>query len=219
MTAIRPLLLTAAAGLALITSACGFDPDAPSEDLHSQLRRRAYLDVSTTSDVDVSAMARGGHMLAVDPGVLGGRAVLRMTEDGWLLVEDLDIPLEDVTVPPGTLSPERSVTFTDLSLRLGTQIAIRPVGATEGDSVMAGWGEADLLLDWAMLSWRGDVLPLAMRRIPDAPFAVSVELDADGQLRAAITTRVDGVVDELGELVVLRDLAMDVVSTTATVAP
>ena len=67
-----------------------------------------------------------------------------------------------------------------------------------------------------MLSWDGqDHLPLAMRRIADVPFAVAVEADADGVLRASITARVDGVVDDLGELVVLKDLAVDVLSTNA----
>ncbi|HVK84292.1 MAG TPA: hypothetical protein VM513_09295 [Kofleriaceae bacterium] len=220
----RPLLpsllsrigVAAAAGLALTASACGFDPEAPSEELANRLRRRVFLDVATTSDVDVSATARSGEPLDVDPTVLGGQAVVRTTEDGWLLLEDLDIALEDVTVPAGTLSPDKPVTFTDLSLRLGTQLSIAPVGGTE--KVITGWGEADLLLDWAMVSWHGDVLPLAMRKIEDAPFAVAIELGDDGQIRGAISARVNGVVDTLGELVVLRDLGLDVQSAEGSVA-
>jgi hypothetical protein len=196
-----------------LLAACSFEPDAGAGSLSDHLRRRAFLEVSTDSAVEVSATARGGQPLDVDPGVLGGQAVLRTTDDGWLLVEDLEIPLDDVTVPPGVLS-DRPVTFTDLALRLGTQLAV-PLDPplTDDASALAGFGDADLLLDWSMLSWRGDVLPLAMRRIPDAPFTVAVTLDADQRLHATINARVDGVVDELGELVVLRDLSVDVRSS------
>ncbi len=217
------LSLVTLAGTSLGTAACAFEPDGGGGDgLATQLRKRAFLDVSTESDVAVSATARGGQALDVAPSVLGGQAVLRTTEDGWLLVEDLEIPLADVTVPPGVLA-DRPVTFTDLALRLGTQLAVKPLAPLDTDAVsLVGWGDADLLLDWSMLSWDGkDVFPLAMRRIADAPFAVALELDADGALHASITARVDGVVDDLGELVVLRDLSVDVVSATAapTVIP
>jgi hypothetical protein len=196
-----------------LVAACSFEPDPGAGSLSDQLRRRAFLEVSTDSAVEVSAIARGGQPLDVDPGVLGGQAVLRTTEDGWLLVEDLEIPLDDVTVPPGVLS-DRPVTFTDLALRLGTQLAV-PLDPplTDDTTALAGLGDADLLLDWSMLSWQGDVLPLAMRRIPDAPFTVVLTLDADQRLHAIINARVDGVVDELGELVVLRDLMVDVRSS------
>ena len=200
----------------LFTAACGFSPDGGGEGLATQLRQRAFLEVSRDSDVAVSATARGGQNLDVNPGVLGGQAILRTTADGWLLVEDLEIPLDDVIVPAGMLA-DRPVTFTDIALRLGTQLAVKPLAPIDDDDVsLVGWGDADLLLDWAMLSWNGeDHLPLAMRRIADVPFAVAVEMDAAGDLHASITARVDGVVDDLGELVVLRDLAVDVVSTTA----
>ncbi len=200
----------------LFTAACGFEPDGGGDSLATQLRQRAFLDVSSDSDVAVSATARGGQNLDVNPGVLGGQAVLRTTQDGWLLVEDLEIPLDDVTVPPGMLS-ERPVVFTDISLRLGTQLAVRPLAPIDDESVsLVGWGDADLLLDWAMLSWDGTQhFPLAMRRIADVPFAVAIEMDAAGDLHASITARVDGVVDDLGELVVLRDLAVDVVGSNA----
>lgn len=195
-----------------LLAACSFEPDA-GDSLAEQLRRRAFLEISTDSAVAVSATARGGQSLDVDPGVLGGEAVLRTTDDGWLLVEDLSIPLDDVTVPAGLLA-DRPVTFTDLALRLGTQLAV-PLGAPLGDdaTALAGFGDADLLLDWSMLSWDGDVLPLAMRRIADAPFTVALTLDPDQRLHASINARVDGVVDELGELVVLHDLSVDVRSS------
>jgi hypothetical protein len=212
--AVLPALLLA--GVSLGAAACTFEPDGGGGGLAEQLRKRAFLDVSTESDVAVSAASRGGQTLDVAPGVLGGEAVLRTTEDGWLLVEDLSIPLDDVVVPPGMLA-DRPVTFTSISLRLGTQLAVKPLAPLDaGDVSLVGWGDADLLLDWAMLSWDGkDVLPLAMRRIADAPFAVAIELDADGALHASITARVDGVVDNLGELVILRDLSLDVVSATS----
>ncbi|HUQ06239.1 MAG TPA: hypothetical protein VM261_27230 [Kofleriaceae bacterium] len=209
-------LLTTALSASLFTAACGFAPDGGGEGLATQLRQRAFLDITKDSDVAVSATGRGGQSLAVNPSVLGGEAILRTTQDGWLLVEDLEIPLDDVTVPPGMLS-DRPVTFTDIALRLGTQLAVSPLAPIDdADVSLVGWGDADLLLDWSMLSWDGqDHLPLAMRRIADVPFAVAVEMDADGELHASITARVDGVVDDLGELVVLEDLAVDVVSTTA----
>jgi hypothetical protein len=209
-------LLATALSATLFTAACGFAPDGGGEGLATQLRQRAFLDITKDSDVAVSATGRGGQSLAVNPNVLGGEAILRTTQDGWLLVEDLEIPLDDVTVPPGMLS-DRPVVFTDIVLRLGTQLAVEPLAPVdEADVSLVGWGDADLLLDWSMLSWDGqDHLPLAMRRIADVPFAVAVEMDADGELHASITARVDGVVDDLGELVVLKDLAVDVVSTTA----
>jgi hypothetical protein len=209
-------LLATALSATLFTAACGFAPDGGGEGLATQLRQRAFLDITKDSDVAVSATGRGGQSLAVNPNVLGGEAILRTTQDGWLLVEDLEIPLDDVTVPPGMLS-DRPVVFTDIVLRLGTQLAVEPLAPVdEADVSLVGWGDADLLLDWSMLSWDGqDHLPLAMRRIADVPFAVAVQMDADGELHASITARVDGVVDDLGELVVLKDLAVDVVSTTA----
>lgn len=222
MIALRTLLPTLAlAGLATATGACSFEPDAGGGGgLAERLRKRAHLEVSTASGVAVSATARGGQQLDVAPAVLGGEAVLRTTADGWLLVEELDLPLDDVTVPAGVLSPSRPVTFTDLSIRLGTQLAVRPLAPLDpADVSLAGWGDADLLLDWSMVSWDGqDVFPLAMRRIADAPFAVALELDADGVLRASLTAHVDGVVDNLGELVVLRDLSVDVLGATASPA-
>jgi hypothetical protein len=209
-------LLPAVLPNALLGAACGFTPEGGGEGLATQLRKRAFLDVSTDSDVAVSATARGGQNLDVTPGVLGGQAVLRTTTDGWLLVEDLEIPLDDVTVPAGVLA-DRPVVFTDLALRLGTQLAIAPLAPIDDSDVsLIGRGDADLLLDWAMVSWDNQQhLPLAMRRIADVPFAVAVEMDTAGDLHASITARVDGVVDELGELVALRDLQVDVLSSSA----
>ncbi len=220
-TSVRSLL-PAVLPLTILAAACGFTPEGGGEGLATQLRKRAFLDVSTDSDVAVSATARGGLNLDVDPGVLGGQAVLRTTTDGWLLVEDLEIPLDDVTVPAGVLA-NRPVVFTDLALRLGTQLAIAPLAPIDDSDVsLIGRGDADLLLDWAMVSWDNQQhLPLAMRRIADVPFAVAVEMDAAGDLHASITARVDGVVDELGELVALRDLQVDVLSssTPASIVP
>src|SRR5688572_11768465 len=140
---LSPILLAASLG------ACAFDGGGVSDgDLDSRLQQRAFLDLASTSTVGVCAFDPDGHELPyVEPSVEGGRAVLRTTADGWLLVEDLEISLDDVVIPAGELGPD-PVVLTDVELRLGTQLEVEPYYSGDGAAAW-GTGSADLLLDWS----------------------------------------------------------------------
>jgi hypothetical protein len=194
------------AALVLSTGACAFDGDGVGgESLESRLATRAFLDLASSSEVGVTATNADGRRLDyVEPRVTGGRAVLRTTETGYLLVEDLEIQLADVVIPPGELGPD-SVVLTDVGLQLGTQIDAQVFWASDGEAAW-GAGDADLLLDWSLVLDSGDTWPLATQRLGEADFEVAVMLDADGGLTAQVDTSIRGQVHELTGLVTLSDL-------------
>jgi len=201
----------------LSLTACAFDTGGSSDGgaLDAQLRGRAFLDLAPTTTVGVCALDGDGNELPyVEPSVSGGRAVLRTTDDGWLLVEDLDVQLNDVVIPPGELGPD-AVVLTNVRLSLGTQIAVQPIWSGDGEATW-GTGDADLLLDWALVLDDGTPYQLATQKLGAAHFTVSVTRDANGALSATVDTNVSGTVDQLTGLVTLRDLtvAVDAVSPT-----
>jgi hypothetical protein len=203
--------------LATSLTACAFDGSGVGEsgDLASQLEGRAFLDLAPTTTVGVCAYGADGNELPyVEPKVQDGRAVLRTTADGWLLVEDLDIQLDDVTIPAGQLGPD-PVVLTNVELHLGTQLAVQPFWSGGGDAAW-GTGEADLLLDWALVLDDGTPWALATQRLGAAEFTVGVELTEDGSVVAHVNTAVAGEFHELTGLVTLADLsvAVDAVSPT-----
>jgi len=216
---IRPTTfpLLASTALALGASACAFSEDGVAdESLQSELEGRVFLDLSDSSKVGVCAYnAYGRELPYVEPTVAGGRAVLRATEDGWLLVEDLDIVLENVTIPPGELGDD-PIVLTDVSLHLGTQIAADTEWSADGEAAFGG-GHADLLLDWSWLMSDGDVYPLATQRLGETDFSVQVLRAADGQLSAQVHTAIPGEVHQLDGLLTLKDLSISVEAVTPTV--
>lgn len=210
MTTSRLIPTLGAAALALSAGACAFDPTHPDVDasLQEQLERRVFLDLADTSRVGVVATDPDGVVMPyVEPRVVGGRAVLRTTADGWLLVEDLEITLADVQIPPGELGPD-PVRLTDVDLRLGTQLAAQPYWSGDGEAAWAV-GDADLLLDWSLVLDDGSAYPLATQRLGEADFTVAVARDTGG-LRAQVLSAVPGEVHRLTGLFTLSDLSVSV---------
>ncbi|HTJ42290.1 MAG TPA: hypothetical protein VL463_09370 [Kofleriaceae bacterium] len=200
--------LFAAALSACAYDAGGVDPNATP--LRSELGKRAFLDLGADSRIGVTAVGPDGHVMpGVAPAVNGGRAVLRSTDDGFVVVEDLDIKLADVDVPADTFG--KPIHLTNLVLRLGTQIDVDGDWADSGMSV-TGTGKADLLLDWAWRLDDGSIYPLATQKLKDATFDVSArELD-DGRLTAAVWMTKPGELRNFADRVMLRDLSLAVVA-------
>lgn len=201
-----PFATTAAALLA--SAACGFDPAGAPVPLAERLADRAHLAVTADSDLDATAVA-SGHALAIAPAITGGQVVLRTTADGYLLVEDLTLPLADVTLPRGMIA-DREVRFTDLVLHLGTQLAV-PLPDDGPSDALVGTGQADLILDWSLVDADGSVVPLGLRKAPRTRFAVAVTTDATDALRADVAAHVDGTAMIITATAALRDLSLAVV--------
>ncbi len=201
-----PLLLLSL----LPMTACAFQDDGVANDsLESQLHQRAFLDIAPSSTVGVVATdAEGEVMPYVEPRVIGGRAVLRTTEDGWLLVEDLEVQLADVVIPPGAIGDD-AITLTDVDLHLGTQLATEPYWSADGEGAW-GTGDADLLLDWSMVTSQGNAYPLATQMLGDADFTIGVRRADDGTITAQVDTAIPGEVHRLSGLVTLSDLSVAV---------
>lgn len=197
---------------------CTFDEGAapagdPTSSLFSRLGAREELVLAPTSLVGVEALDADGNPLpCLQPDVTGGRAVLRATDSGLLLVEYLEIGLSDVTVEAGVVYSE-PIHLTDLRLQLGTQIVVEPDWPAGAEQV-AGAGVADLLLDWAVLDDSGDVYPLATQRIRDAEFSVAVGLDDDDTLSARVNTAVEGRIGSFANRIELTDFSMAVTATS-----
>jgi len=204
-----PALSLLLATLAL--PACAFDGAGLGDEssLAAQLDDRVFLDLAQSSHVGVNAYdAEGNELDYVEPRITDGRVVLRSSGDGWLLVEDLDIRLEDVTIPAGELA-DQPIYLTDVELRLGTQLAAQPFWAGDGRAVW-GTGPADILLDWSWLTNDGTVYPLATQRLGEAEFTLAVTLDEYDTLTAEVATAMPGEVHELTGLVTFADLSIAV---------
>jgi hypothetical protein len=203
-TSLSLLLLLPAAGCAYDTS--GVDD---GKKLDHELASRAFLDLAPTSTVGVSAYDSAGQPLPyVEPTVHDGQTVLRTTDDGYLLVEDLDIHLDDVVIPAGQLEPT-PVVLTNVDLRLGTQLAVIPQWSADGMSAY-GTGKADLLLDWSLVLDNGNLWPLATQKLGAQDFTVTVELAEDGTVTAQVDALAKGKVDQVNGLFSLDDLQVSV---------
>lgn len=206
---------------AFALSACAFDQGvddvAPPETLENRLGHRVTLDLEPTSLVGVAAYDKDGNSLpCVQPTVTGGTAVLRSTETGLLLVEDLEVSLSDVQIEEGVILPSDPVNLTDLRLQLGTQIALEPDWYADPSSV-SGFATADLLMDWAVRADDGDIHPLATQRLRDAEFEVVVTLDEDGSIKAQVTTAVEGTIGNFANRIELSDFSLAVKAKTPAV--
>jgi hypothetical protein len=209
----RTLLLTATLAAATIP-ACAYDGagvDPNATPIRDTLGKRAFLDLGRAdSHIGVTAIGPDGQVMPnVAPTVTGGRAVLRSTSDGFLIVEDLDVKLADADVPADAFG--KVIHLTDLQLRLGTQIDVDGDWSPDGMSV-GGEGTADLLLDW---SWRlddGTIYPLATQKLQNAQFDTSVREDAAGGLNAAVWMTKPGELRNFADRVTLRDLSMAIVA-------
>jgi hypothetical protein len=209
----RTILLTTVLAAATLP-ACAYDSagvDPNDTPIRSTLSKRAFLDLGSDSHIGVTAIGPDGQVMPnVAPQVTGGRAVLRSTDDGFLIVEDLDAKLADVDVPADAFG--KVIHLTDLQLRLGTQIDVD--GDWDADGMyVTGEGQADLLLDW---SWRlddGTIYPLATQKLQNAQFDTSVREDAAGGLTAAVWMTKPGELRNFADRVTLRDLSLAVVAT------
>lgn len=198
-----------AALLAASTAACALDVEGveAAPDLQAHLETRQFLDLAPSSHVGVVATNPGGEALPyVEPEVVGGRAVMRTTPDGWLLVEDLEVQLADVRIPPGELGPN-AVQLTDVWLRLGTQLDASPFWSGDGRAAWAA-GDADLLLDWSLVLSNGDAWPLATQKIEEMDFTVGIVLGDDGMVQAEVATSRAGQVHQIAGLVTFSDLSV-----------
>jgi len=200
---------------ALTLTGCAFDEGVEptgDESLYSRLGTRETLVLEPTSLVGVvAADSEGNYLPCMQPNVVEGTAVLRSTNSGLLLVEDLEIALSDVVIPPGVVYSE-SIHLTDIRLQLGTQIAIEPEWA---DVNATGSGTADLLLDWSVKSDdSGNVYPLATQRLRDAEFSVEVGLQPNGSVTAFVTTAVEGRIGSFANRIQLSDFSMAVSAST-----
>ena len=198
-------------------SGCAFDDSGDvlgqEESLHHRLGTRENLVLEPTSLVGIAAVDENGEPVpCVQPTVVGGTAVLRSTEDGLLLVEDLEIQMSDITIKEGLIL-EQDIHLTDIVLRLGTQIVIEADWADAGVRAQ-GSGTADLLLDWATVADSGNVYPLATQRLRDSEFLVDVVLNEDGTIGASVTSAVEGELASFTNKVQLSDFSMAVSATT-----
>lgn len=205
---------------ALTLTGCAFDEGVDpvgDETLYSRLGTRETLVLEPTSLVGVVASDNEGNPLpCMQPSVESGTAVLRSTKSGLLLVEDLEIELSDVVIPPGVIHSE-DIHLTNIRLQLGTQIALEPDWTAGGGLSVEGAGTADLLFDWSVLSDSGAVYPLATQRLRDAEFLVEVGLHPDGSVTAFVTTSIDGRIGSFANRIQLSDFSLAVsASTTAT---
>ena len=209
----RNLLLTSVLAAAILP-ACAYDSagvDPNATPIRTELGKRAFLDLGSDSHIGVTAIGPDGQVMPnVAPHVTGGRAVLRSTEDGFLIVEDLAVKLADVDVPADAFG--KVIHLTDLSLRLGTQIDVDGDWDADGRYV-TGEGTADLLLDWSWKLDDGTIYPLATQKLQNAQFDTSVREDATGGLTAAVWMTKPGELRNFADRVTLRDLSLAVVAT------
>ena len=196
---------------------CSFETEAesdPGQSLYYRLGTRATMTLQEPSLVGVAAFdAEGAPLECVQPNVMGGTVVARSTESGLVIVEQLDILLSDVIVEPGVVGPN-SLHLTDIHLRLGTQLVLDPEWRS-GRNVV-GVGTSDLLMDWAILTKDGDVLPLATQKVRDAEFSVELTLEQDNTISAQLNSVVAGPVWDFSAIE-LSDLSMAVHASTRPV--
>lgn len=214
MPMFKTTIITLVAGLALV--GCAFDEEGPGtetgESLYERLGTRETLVIGPSSLVGISAYDQNGETLpCVQPSIVGGIAVLRSTNSGLLLVEDLEIELTDVIVEAGVIHSEE-IHLTDLRLQLGTQIAIETDWI---DGKAGGAGKADLLMDWAVQTDKGEILPLATQRARGTEFVVKVSLDETTDVvTVEVTASIEGRIGSFANRIELSDFSMHIVGDT-----
>ncbi len=202
-------LLAIALGATGCTFDQGYDPAGSPQTLESRLGTREALSLDQTSLVGVGAYDDAGNPLpCLQPSVNGGDAMMRATPDGVLVVEKMTINLSDVVVEPGVVY-DAPINLTDIQLRLGTQLGLDTTWSDDGMSA-TGTGHADLLMDWAVLSNDGKVLPLATQKLRNVEFDVRATLGDDGLVHAEVMSAVDGRLGGITNHIELSDFSMAV---------
>jgi len=194
--------------------ACEFDTSGEStgstgSPLHMELLERESLDLKESSLIGISATDNYGNDIpCIHPSVQNGTAVLRTTESGLLIVEDLTINLNEIHITPG-LFGNQDILIKNISLHLGTQLVILPHYGIDGEFA-TGQGNADLLLDWSFRSNSGNTYPLATQRVRDVEFTVEVKLADDGSIQANVDATIPGLLGSFANRVAISDLSVAV---------
>ncbi len=206
-------LLAVALGASACTFDQGYEPDEAGQTLESRLGTRESLSLDPTSLVGVGAYDDAGNPLpCLQPSVTGGDAMMRATPDGVVVVEKMTIDLSDVVVEPGVVY-DAPIHLTDIQLRLGTQLGLDTTWSDDQLSA-EGTGHADLLMDWAVLTDDGKVLPLATQKLRNVEFNVRSVLGDDGQVHAEVMSAVDGRLGGITNHIELSDFSMAVQAST-----
>jgi hypothetical protein len=208
--------LVAAALVAALAPGCFYDEsgvdDAETSPLLHRLGTRAVLTLEDSSHIAITATGADGQRLpAMEADIVQGRAALRATPEGVIVVEALEIDLSDVAVPPGALS-ESAYHLTDLQLRLGIQLGVVPEWSEDRRHAI-GHGQADLLLHWS-LAVDGEIYPMATRKLAGTPFDIEVDIDEGNNVTARISTSVSGRLSNFIDRIMLSDFSMELDATS-----
>lgn len=188
-----------------------------SSDLADRLSEPATLGIVPSdggSFARVTAVTlRDGREVPVEVEVVEGTLSIAL-DDAELRVEEMAVTAADLEVGAGVMPPN-GATLTGISIALNS-----PMGALAELGDNTAEIEAGLAVDlrWAVVLDHG-VVDLAPIRLPELPFELSVELDADGELEAHLTASQPGPFWSWAGIFQLRDLELDLVASTGQVVP
>lgn len=139
--------------------------------------------------------------------VLGGYVETRVTEDGWLIVQDLQADLPELAMDSEGFPPNGLV-LTGMSLALAEPELADPAWTADGEQG-AALAHADLVLEWAVMLSSGDVHPLAPQRIRDVAVEVAFSRAGASGIQLRLAAVHDGVAWRWSDYVELSDLVVD----------
>lgn len=199
---------------ALALAACQGSPDdiwTPDPGQPAILRELGVpqsLPVAPSGAQGSFATARGtaGQTEAdIDLLVTGGSIELWAPSDGLLVVQDLEVELADVVVPPEVLPPQGAY-LTGVGARLATPVS---VDVTEQGGTVSVIASLDLEAHWALASADGTVFPMSRISLDKVPFSLEISRNALGRLEARLVGFRDGPFWRWAGTLELGDLTVD----------
>jgi hypothetical protein len=155
--------------------------------------------------VEARALASGSSE-PVEFAVQRGRSALRVTPDGFLILDDIDVELSDVLVP-AELIPPAGLPIKDVRVRIE-----RPSAAPleEIGGVLLAVVEVDLLVDWSgEFGDEGNVYPLRSVRLGGLRLEVELGIDAAGAVVAHFSAARAGAFWDWARRFELSDLVVE----------
>lgn len=184
-----------------------FGTDAPVA--REQLQNRTALQVAT----DASMARVDGRELAIQ----AGEVQLELAPDGEVQLASLQVDFGDVTVS-GEDPVLEGLQLTDVRISLIWPKFGDVEWTQAGDAGFTSL-EVDLMLDWALVTKTGTVVPLGGQRISDVQIELSFFTAENGTLTATLYGFKPGVVWQWAGLAEMANLEFDVRAHAGGTAP
>lgn len=188
----------------------------PAPSLSEALRAPAAFAVMADAETTAVTLTAGhmpsGASKVVEMPVLGGYIDVHATAGGLLVIDHLAVDLADLEVPAAFAPPDGMV-LTGIRAHLAGPHGMEAVWSEDGDAAFAEVA-VDIVVDWAIRTDNGEVVPLSPLSLADVAVRVAIARQPDGALEVHVSGLEGGAFWSWAGVLELADLSLEISAHT-----